>query len=406
MKRYQYALAIVAGLVIGALVALKVGNYLTAVLAGSLTALVSSGIISLEWERAKKNLGALAAQTSQRISRLPGWVCGLGQSWVERVREQDYWWEKAFVAGAPITFPLVLVLGAGILVAGAVIFCVAVIAIVIFIMAITVFAAIRWIVKRLIFNPLATLPLAFGKNEPEVRKVWCYHLVLALLTAATLPGAWQALLMMRFQPGGVLWFTCPFLTLEVMAVFVSSLYLARSLFEFYRILSRGRKYCNQSWRLGDELRVWLLNDWSTSWWYHCDCSIPRLLEKRENPWVDDGLTDNRTALGSTIYMLAIRTFNIFCPLLWLGLFLFWLPRALASQKTGLAALASGGLSALHLLISYEFGWIEASNPNFWLSLGLAVASGAILGRKISAWQELKIPAFPACFGLKHKPLIS
>jgi hypothetical protein len=389
MRKYHYTIGIVSGLVVGALVGLYLGNSLTGVLGGSLSALAVGWAISLDWCR--RAIKEVAIKATQNTGTIFNSARGIGQSWISRIVNAESRQEQLWELSKPVAIPAIFVL-----VFWAVVFGIAIavpLATAILILLLIV-AWMLWLYDVLL-KPLAMMAyLTFA--SPGIRKALYYDLAVAVLTAVIIGPT-------------VYWFRWIFINwvaqsssetcLAIAMISLAAASLITGAWGVYFILKSLHEYYDSCYYL----RKANLKDLSNLNGYSLAPDF-ELADYFFTSWFNRGMDDNRSPLRSVLYMLAIRTLNAFSPLIWLALFLWWLPRALTTQKTVLAAITAGGLSALHLSICFYFGWIQVWEINFWLSLGLAAAIGAKIGCLIHSSQRLQMPQLPKWPSFAHSEL--
>lgn len=365
MKKNQYAIAIAIGVVIGAVAAVLSGNGLTGLLVGMLVAFGVTGALSLRWEKSRALACLVDRQVRQAFSRLrisygqsAAAVTSTFRPWIEEIRDHKKpLWERLLIAGIPLWAPLAIAFPVA---ATMCLVAVAIVALALVAMYWSVYA-----IYYCILRPLVMIPYLIVTDE-LVRKAFYYHLALMLLSASIV--TISILLIERFNsyalPSELSEFCFPGIFFGAVIFAFSAAFF---LFPVYSYTQSGRRDHLEE-RFKDDL-------------------IPGL------EWFKIGMNDGRTPLRSVAYMLLIRTINALSPVIWVALFVFWLPLGLANRKTGLSAMTASILVAIDWIVCHSFGWVELSEVNFWLLATLAAVIGFAAGRPIYRL-ELRIPARP------------
>jgi len=349
MKKYQYAVVIVLAVLFGAFITLWVGNTLTGVLSGVLMALAVSGLGSLKWEIGLVQSVACKAQAIAQFdyALFFGRTRNMSRQFLHAVgkgmswffRVGLYWFFKGLYC---------LTIGAGIFMA-------------------------RDFVKK-----------------PDMRKCWYYTVFSALVATGTgvLWGFYFDLLCLA--PGAVIFANvigvCFFFYFVVLSVGTVVLGLCVLFFLVYGYVA-GAKWAFVKKGIepvSDSPSKNAVADFLFSWW-------------------ELGEKDNRPPFKSVLYMLKVRTLNALKFYAWVFLMLFYLPMKLFTFKTGAAMITAAVLSAIHLGVSYTFGWIAAGNVNFWLLCAVCMAVGAVAGMKIHALKKFEVK-LPTITWLEHLKL--
>lgn len=370
MKKYQYAVAIVIGILVGAVVAVEIGNTITGLLVGVLSASITSLVGSLQWSRWREGIAPVGAQLKKWCGGFVN-TCDKSISWQKRAILIPW---NATVA----TFKgiLAMTIVSLIVVALAVVF-------VVFIIAGLPIATIG--ICGYIAYKLIAAPYWFVRDlcDTRVRKTCYYILVLFGLTAVI----WKCLSVLWFMevPDHLhshimifILFVGMLLTLTLLLFPTAILCHFFIQWIFCCVVERGIR--SRSWSHSC-LKYDTTNDFVS--------------------WIADGQGDGRAPLRSVLYMLKIRSLNAVRMVVWPVLCLVWAVRYLVNSNTRACVFSTVLLSGAYLGFSYFYGGISPANINFQLSLAIALIFGVIIGRKIYGFQDGKIPQKPKYLLLLH-----
>lgn len=367
MRRWRYAVAIVVGLIFGAVFALDSGNNLTGVLGGILIATFVSWGLALKWDL----VGLLAKETSSQIRSLPttvdsalGFLTKTGHDYVAEIRNpKNNTANTVWAVGKPIFIPVLILLTLA-LVLGVIMPVVAVLLVIAGLAL--VIGTLGWCFYKLVIRPMWRIPYLVV-TRPGIRKGLYYTIALSVFG-----------FVIAFSISH--WITSP----AINSIVTVDIFLALSI--CLMALAVISAICVELLAIIFFCKLYCLSVIKENEDYPAECIA--VGESQADiqfftEWYWDGMYDSRSPLHSVLYMLTIRIANVFYPFVWSLLFVFWLPTALSGRKTILTTMCSAALTGTYLSISYVNGWINVANTNFWLCLGVAIVAGIGLGLKIA-----------------------
>lgn len=345
MKKFQYAIAIVAGLAAGTLVLVISGDKASAFGTMLLSSVLTTLVISLS----KARLG-VAIQFTGKCTTVLKQKMSIDHpainDWHELIDMEPNWFRRNWLQLMPVWKPMLWTahwLRVGI--------------------AIAIFR-VAWVAYYCLLLPSYRMPAWIFQCE-RYRKEFYYILVLLVLGIVAFYSVFGPLVLMNelSHPGifGML-----FGILLVILAMVSGLSVILAVIVL----------------LGEFFTIGFQKSPEAS------LTKEKLLRKSDILfyWFDCGSLDNRPPFQSIRYMLKIRLLNVLIICAWpfvlvilvVGALLF----AILNKKAGMSAIVTAVLLGIEYLSAVYLGWFTVGSLNFWLMCGVLSFMGFAIGRKI------------------------
>ena len=397
----KFARVIVVGLCCAAGCSLPLGNTLTAVLLGALTAYVTAFVFGLDWCREKAGELKQAANQGLNAIRTPaGRALDCGKLWIDEINSVPTWKGKLYCFIKPTFVPLLFV---GMCLISVIAIAVAV-PLTILILALLLIAGIIMEILK-VFHFLAVLSLRLFwlvRSAPEFRAAVYYYTIASLIGLGTMASTvflWVWLISHSYPLVELPTFFGIGMTMTIAifaviaAIIIIIMAIVASGFTAMVVLTEIRMiidfFCNQEFTDGKLRQQANLNTLTFDFGRYSEyCPevtfLPSLL-----------FASKRRPLLTVLYIYGVYLLNVLSPLIWLGLLAWNMPKVMASTRTMVAAFFAGLLAACQLGGCCAFGWIDWHSANFWLAFLVTCCVGHEIGRLISRRQTDKAVPWPA-----------